>query len=60
MYEFKYQFRNGSGWKDLDELHFMDRLYVFYRKLSPVIKTLLSGKVLKLEDGEYRIIQKSK
>ncbi len=55
--DFNFQFKDRSDdeWKTIDETLFMDQLYRHHNRLSPLVKTLLSGKVLSYPEGQYRI-----
>ena len=52
-YEVRYD-ENGE-WIEVSDLDFMDGLYKLYRRATPVIKEMISGKELRISDAVYRL-----
>lgn len=53
----RYEFRHHEGheWKEISELEIMNDLYKIYKRVTPVIKEMISGKEVQTPDGLYRL-----
>ena len=52
-YEAKY-FHNNS-WEEITDIELMDKLYKIYNKITPVIREMIQGKEVHIEDAVYRL-----
>ena len=52
-YEAKYSHNNY--WEEISDIELMDGLYKFYNKITPVIKEMIQGKEVEIEDAVYRL-----
>jgi len=52
-YEAKYSHKNY--WEEISDIELMDGLYKIYNKITPVIKEMIQGKEVKIEDAVYRL-----
>ena len=53
LYEVKYH--EEDEWKEISDVELVDQLYKFYNKATPVIKEMITGKVVKTPHGIYRL-----
>jgi hypothetical protein len=53
LYEFKNQ--EMDDWIQISDIDLMNRLYRTYKKISPVIKEMIGGKVIKTPYGIFRL-----
>jgi hypothetical protein len=52
-YEVRYS--GKQEWEEISDVELMGELYKFYRKVSPVIKQMISGNELLTPDAVYRL-----
>jgi hypothetical protein len=52
-YEAKYFPKND--WEEISDIEMMDGLYQIYDKITPVIKEMIHGKEIQIEDAIYRL-----
>ena len=52
-YEVKYFPKNY--WEEISDIELMDGLYQIYDKITPVIKEMIHGKEIQIEDALYRL-----
>lgn len=52
-YEVRYN--ENEDWREISEIELMDGLYRLYRRATPAIKEMLSGKELRTPDAVYRL-----
>ena len=53
LYEVKYY--NEDEWKEISDVELMDELYKTYKKVTPVIKEMITGKTAKTPYGSFRL-----
>jgi len=53
LYEVKYKDR--EEWEQISDLEVMERLYRFYKKVSPAIKDMINGKEIITAGAIYRL-----
>jgi hypothetical protein len=53
LYEATYN--EGDTWQEISELELMDELYKAYKKVTPAIKKMIQGNVVKTPYGCYRL-----
>ena len=53
LYEVKYH--EEDEWNEISDVELMDQLYRTYRKVTPVIKEMISGKEVSTPYGTYRL-----
>ena len=53
MFEVKYH--DFKEWKDISEIELMDGLYKVYRKASPAVKEMITGKEIFTPEAVYRL-----
>ena len=53
LYEAKYS--NEDEWKEISDVELMDELYKIYKKATPVIKEMITGKTAKTPFGSFRL-----
>ena len=53
LYEVKYP--EEEDWKEISDLELMDELYKSYNKVTPAIKEMIMGKMVKTPHGIYRL-----
>ncbi|MGD8992583.1 MAG: hypothetical protein PVI00_14095 [Desulfobacterales bacterium] len=52
-YEVRYD--ANEGWIEISDLEFMDELYKLYRRVTPVIKEMINGRELRIQEAVYRL-----
>ena len=52
-YEVRYN--ESEDWKEISEIELMDGLYRLYRRATPAIREMLSGKELRTPNAVYRL-----
>ena len=57
MYEFEYQMKGLSDeeWRTVDDVEFMDGIYLRVNKATPLISRMLTGEELHFDGITYRI-----
>ncbi len=55
MPRYEVRYNDNEEWKEISELEFMDGLYRLYDRVTPVIKEMIEGKVLRTPDAFYRL-----
>lgn len=53
LYEAKYY--NEDEWKEISDVELMDELYKIYKKVTPVIKEMITGKTAETPNGSFRL-----
>ena len=53
LYEVKYN--DDDDWTEISDVELVDQLYRTYNKATPVIKEMITGKVVKTPHGTYRL-----
>ena len=53
MYEVKYH--DYEEWEEISEIDLMDGLYKIYRKVTPAIKEMITGKEIFTPEAVYRL-----
>jgi len=54
-FQFKDRLNDFSTWRTISDDLFMEKLYKYTHKMTPLIKRMLQGEVLAYPEGEYRI-----
>jgi len=59
IHKFKFQFKpSGGEWETITDTEFMDKLYKYHNRVTPIIKDMLAtGRSHGYPDGEYMICQ---
>ena len=52
-YEVRYN--ENEDWREISEIELMDGLYRLYRRATPAIREMLSGKELRTPNAVYRL-----
>lgn len=54
-FQFKDRLNDFSTWRTISDDLFMDNLYKYTHRITPLVKRMLQGEVLSYPEGEYRI-----
>ena len=55
MPRYEVRYNENDDWREISELEVMDGLYRLYRRTTPAIKEMLTGKELRTPDAVYRL-----
>jgi len=55
MPRYEVRYHENEDWKEISELEFMDGLYRLYRRVTPAIREMLTGKELHTPFAVYRL-----
>lgn len=55
MPRYEVRYSGKEEWEELSDVELMDRLYKFYKSVSPVIKQMIKGEELRTPDAVYRL-----
>jgi hypothetical protein len=55
MPRYEVRYHENEDWKEISELELMDGLYRLYRRATPAIKEMLTGKELRTPGAVYRL-----
>ena len=55
MPRYEVRFSDNEEWEEISDVELVERLYRFYRKVTPVIIEMISGKELRTPDAVYRL-----
>jgi hypothetical protein len=55
MPRYEVRYHENEDWREISELELMDGLYKLYRRATPAIKEMLTGKELRTPYAVYRL-----
>ena len=55
MPRYEVRYNESEDWKEISDLELMDGLYRLYRRATPAIKEMLTGKELRTPNAVYRL-----
>ena len=55
MPRYEVRFNGNEEWEEISDVELVERLYKFYRKVTPAIREMISGEVLRTPDAVYRL-----
>ena len=55
MPRYEVRFSGKEEWEEISDIELVERLYKFYRKITPAIREMISGKELRTPDAVYRL-----
>ena len=55
MPRYEVRFNGNEEWEEISDVELVERLYKFYRKVTPAIREMLNGEELRTPDAAYRL-----